>query len=262
MVLLPASAGAAGPGSTPASRPGGVDPAKSDLTRLSVTPNPFWVVGSIGPPPTVVFTLAERARVTFTVDRVTAGRAKRIGGFAASGRAGRNEIDFVGRLDGKPLRRGSYRLTAVTASGAERRTRFQVIRGPLVERASGAAVVSALEVGPKRFWPAGFMSGTTVSYDLSTATTVGFRVDRLTSGRMQGRRCVSHGKHGRRCTIAHRIGGFSRPGRTGANSFAFSGVLEGRSLRRGSYRLSAIPNAGRGDTARFAVITAPQVKGR
>ncbi len=83
--------------------------------------------------------------------------------------------------------------------------------------------------------------GTTVSYALSTSAMVSFSVERATGGRRVGKRCVkqtgSNSDH-KRCTrFLPGKGSFSVNGAAGANQFKFSGRLNGKALKPGSYRL-------------------------
>jgi hypothetical protein len=123
-------------------------------------------------------------------------------------------------------------------------------------------VLSALRVSPNRFWVFGpIRSGTEIQYRLTRASKVTLLVDRLSTGHVKGHRCLAHQRRGKRCTIAKRIGSFRQNGRAGKNKFTFSGLIARKRLARGHYRLTAVPAGGRGDNARFAVITAPQVEG-
>jgi hypothetical protein len=99
--------------------------------------------------------------------------------------------------------------------------------------------------------------GTRVSYSLSEAATMTFRVERTARGRRVGRRCVPQTRRNRkrkRCTRYTRVrGSFTHQGRTGGNSFRFSGRLRGRKLRPGRYRLAVVPTdaaGNRGNTVR------------
>jgi hypothetical protein len=83
--------------------------------------------------------------------------------------------------------------------------------------------------------------GSKVSYDLSEVAAVNFTIERVVKGRRKGKKCVSKRKRGRRCTKRTVVGSFAQDGKAGANSFKFSGRINGKALRRGSYRLSATP---------------------
>ena len=103
----------------------------------------------------VRFTLSEASRVKFTVQRKTRGRkvgkrcrvkkrsnarkkpctrwAKVKGSFTVAGKAGRNSFKFRGRIGGKSLKRGAYRLSGQAVDSAKnksafRRKRFRIVR--------------------------------------------------------------------------------------------------------------------------------------
>jgi hypothetical protein len=123
----------------------------ASLTKLKLTPSTFRAATSGGSiaakkkpkkPPVgtrVSFRLDKAATVTFTVQRVTTGRksgkkcvasnrknrkAKKCtllvavkGSFATTAKTGTSTVKFSGRLSGKKLPAGSYRLRAVAAVG-------------------------------------------------------------------------------------------------------------------------------------------------
>jgi hypothetical protein len=60
------------------------------------------------------FRLAAAGRVVFTVTQVSPA-CTRLGSFAVAGRAGMNKISFGGRLHGKPLAPGTYKIAAHVA---------------------------------------------------------------------------------------------------------------------------------------------------
>jgi hypothetical protein len=82
---------------------------------------------------------------------------------------------------------------------------------------------------------------TTVAYSLSAAATVTFTVERRLPGRKIGKRCVKQTKANRTKKKCSRFkplkGSFNHSGQAGANSFKFSGRLNGKGLKPGSYRL-------------------------
>ena len=85
--------------------------------------------------------------------------------------------------------------------------------------------------------------GTRVSYRISEAATVTFRVQRVLAGRRVRGRCVKATRANRakrRCKRYRTLrGSFRHTGTAGANRFTFTGRLAGRSLRPGRYRLLA-----------------------
>src|SRR6201999_2310583 len=58
------------------------------------------------------FKLTGAARVTVKFELLTKGRARRAGTLTISGRAGANKVKFSGKLRGKFIKTGRYRLTA------------------------------------------------------------------------------------------------------------------------------------------------------
>jgi hypothetical protein len=83
--------------------------------------------------------------------------------------------------------------------------------------------------------------GTTVTYSLSAVATVTFSVERRLPGRKVGKRCVKPTKANRtkkKCARFKPVkGSFAHSGQTGQNRFKFSGRLNGKALKPGSYRL-------------------------
>lgn len=84
--------------------------------------------------------------------------------------------------------------------------------------------------------------GTGVSFALSAAASVTFGVERRVRGRRVGSKCVkqtgSSRDHGKCGLFRRRKGSFTLDGVAGQNSFRFSGRLNGRPLKPGSYRLA------------------------
>jgi Thrombospondin type 3 repeat len=71
----------------------------------------------------VSYTLSEVARVTFTVQRRTNGRYRRVRGrFSKTGVAGANSFRWSGKLRGRRLRPGRYRLVARALDGSNERS--------------------------------------------------------------------------------------------------------------------------------------------
>jgi Ca2+-binding RTX toxin-like protein len=105
--------------------------------------------------------------------------------------------------------------------------------------------------------------GTSVSYQLSEAATVTFRVQRAGAGRRVRGRCVrpkSKNRGARRCRRWLRVRGtFVHSGLTGVNRLHFKGGVGGRRLRPGRYRLRAVARDMAGNrstrrTARFTIV--------
>lgn len=86
--------------------------------------------------------------------------------------------------------------------------------------------------------------GTRVSYRLSEAASVKFRVERASSGRRSQGKCAKPrraNRRGKRCTRYVTLrGSFSHKGKAGSNKLKFRGRLRGRKLRPGRYRLRAV----------------------
>jgi hypothetical protein len=135
------------------------DLVKPVISLLTLTPTKF-IAANIGPTlaakvgTRVVYELSEAATMTFTVERaapgrrkgrtcVAPGKAKRgkkctryirlQGSFTHSGAKGLNSFRFMGRLRGKALKRGNYRLVSTAADAARnrsavRRKAFRILR--------------------------------------------------------------------------------------------------------------------------------------
>jgi CSLREA domain-containing protein len=103
-------------------------------------------------------------------------------------------------------------------------------------------VLTLLKVAPGIFRAA---KGTTISFTLSEAATVTFKVDRVLPGIRKGSRCVAKTarlRRGRACTRYLPVKGtLTQAGTAGANSVPFDAKLGGKTLRPGAYRLSATP---------------------
>jgi type IV secretory pathway TrbD component len=93
-----------------------------------------WI-GTTGPKKrrttTLTFALSRPTRVIFTVNQVSPS-CHGVGHFSVAGRAGLNRVPFRGRVHGRPLEPGTYRISARTASG-------RVIRRVIIVIVSGAA---------------------------------------------------------------------------------------------------------------------------
>ena len=139
----PAQSGAPGPAPAVPRPPIPVDPAGPRalaVTALAVRPGAFRARRGAR----VTYTLTAPARVRFTVERLLAGhrrggrcrpggrgprcvrRVRLKGSFSQTGRAGANAVRFGGRLNGRLLKPGRYRLTATPEGGGARRAEFRV----------------------------------------------------------------------------------------------------------------------------------------
>jgi hypothetical protein len=85
----------------------------------------------------VSFSLSQRGSVKFTVQKKAKGRKggkkwKSVkGSFTVAGKAGRNSFTFRGRVGGKTLKPGSYRLTGAAKAkkaGVPKRKGFRIVR--------------------------------------------------------------------------------------------------------------------------------------
>jgi CSLREA domain-containing protein len=89
-------------------------------------------------------------------------------------------------------------------------------------------------------------TGALVSYVDSLAALTRFTVLAPRPGILAAGRCVKvprhHRKHVRRCTRYVAVASFSHLDRAGQNSFRFSGMVGGRRLAPGRYRLQAVPS--------------------
>jgi DNA-binding beta-propeller fold protein YncE len=133
------------------------------------------------------------------------------------------------------------------------------------------AVLSSLAIKPSAFTAAAggptvvvkpsSRVGATVTYRLSAAASVSFVVAHAVAGRRQkvnGRtRCVAptrRNAHAGTCVRVLTVGSFTQAGAAGANSFRFSGRINGARLPAGSgYALTATPAGGTPVKATFRI---------
>ncbi len=110
---------------------------------------------------------------------------------------------------------------------------------------------------------AALSAGTLVSYTDSEAAKTKFTVQKNTLGVIKGvgasAHCVAapkrhrHSKAATYCVFHKTVGSFSHADKAGANSFRFSGRIDGRKLRRGKYQLVAVAAlSGKHSAARTA----------
>jgi hypothetical protein len=126
------------------------------------------------------------------------------------------------------------------------------------------ASLSALKITPSRFRAAvqgatfAKAVGAKVTYALSAAGTVRFRVLRAAKGVKAGGRCVAKSRRhprGTACTRYVAVGkAISRASQAGANSVRFSGRVAGRKLKPGRYRLAVLDPAGKTTRAGFTIV--------
>jgi len=133
------------------------------------------------------------------------------------------------------------------------------------------AVISALAIKPTAFRAGaggptvvvkpGSRVGAVVSYQLSAAASVTFVVTHAVPGRRQrvnGKiRCVApthRTAHAQVCVRVLTVGSFTQAGTAGANSFRFSGRINGARLPVGTgYALSATPSGGKPLSVKFRI---------
>ena len=116
-----------------------------------------------------------------------------------------------------------------------------------------APVLSKLALRPSAFLPVSgthrTKRGTTISYTDSAAAKTTFTVQHAVRGVRSGKRCVTPPKHHRKAATKPRPctrlvllrGSFTHVDRPGANTVQWSGMLGGKPLPPGSYRLLARP---------------------
>jgi hypothetical protein len=155
--------------------------------------------------------------------------------------------------------------TAAAGAAAGASSAGAVGQGP-----TARAALTALRLTPSAFAP--FDSGpsartagrprrprgTIVSFTMSRAALVTYRVARRRSGRRVGRRCVAPSRRNssrRRCVRFVPVrGSFTRAARAGTNRFRFTGRLRGRALARGRYQLRATPRGGATTRTAFRIV--------
>jgi hypothetical protein len=124
--------------------------------------------------------------------------------------------------------------------------------------------VSGLSISPLAFAaaprPAGRArrTGATVSFRLSTAARVSFKVERGAAGRKRRGRCEAPSRRNRgrpRCVRWALVrGSFSRAGLTGRNRVGFNGWIGARALAPGRYRLVVTPRGGVAARVAFRIV--------
>jgi hypothetical protein len=124
----PGTAGSGGPGGGSIGGGGPKVRAAIALSSLGIKPSHFHVDGRAK----IRFTLDSAASVKLTFARkVRKGHRKifrTVGHLTVpNAKAGANTVLFLGRVGGKPLRQGSYRLTATPAGGKARTIRLNVL---------------------------------------------------------------------------------------------------------------------------------------
>jgi hypothetical protein len=198
------------------------------------------------------------------------------GSFSASGGTAPDTISVAGlppgltvgsdgAVTGTPTQPGSFNVTATAtdAEGCRAGAGVTITISAAGQQPGGggggggsAAVLSKLFLRPARFRA---VKGSQVHFTLSAASSVTLTVRRLVAGRRGARgRCSAPtraNRHHRRCTRAIRVAGsLAEHGNPGANVVRFAARLHGHRLRRGRYRLVAVPVGGVASTAVFRII--------
>ena len=107
------------------------------------------------------------------------------------------------------------------------------------EPQGGPPVISDLSLTKRRVRPP---KGTTIQYTLSEPADVTFRLARRVRGRRVDGKCrrqTPENRSFKRCRRWKKAGKFVRPGLGGTNAAAWDGLLNGKTLKRGRYRMTA-----------------------
>jgi CSLREA domain-containing protein len=175
--------------------------------------------------------------------------------------AGNAEVTVTTALSGlSPATTYHYTVTGTNADGtttsSDRTFTTQPTPGgpPGKPPPTARAVISKLKLKPASFRPVTkthrAKRGTTISYTDSEAVTTTFTVQHRTSGVRKGKSCVAAPKRKAKtrpkpCTRYVAVKGrFSHHDRVGANSFSWTGALDGKALPAARYRLIARPASG------------------
>jgi Tol biopolymer transport system component len=102
-------------------------PGPPVLSKLKASPARFRVAGRRHGT-TISYRLSRGARVTLRFDRIVKGQRRRAGTLTLRGRAGANKVRFGGKLNGRQIRLGRYRLTATPTSGRGHSVRVTAVR--------------------------------------------------------------------------------------------------------------------------------------
>jgi virginiamycin B lyase len=126
--------------------------------------------------------------------------------------------------------------------------------GPTPIGQASAPTVQSLRLSPSKFRAAkagasiATKVGTTITYRLSTTASTKFTVEKQSIGRKKGKKCVKPTRRNRKakkCKLYKTVrGSFTHRGNAGSNKFKFTGRVGGKSLKPGTYRLSAVATAG------------------
>jgi streptogramin lyase len=175
----------------------------------------------------------------------------------------------IGRIDPRTYKIEEFDVTATPnyiAAGPEGDMWFTA--GPSTGPVVLVPSIGSLRIAPTSLRPAASGgptsevttagTGATVTYTDTAAATTMFTVQRALRGRRHGHACIrGRRRAGRRCAVYVSVGAFAHTDVTGVNSFHFTARVRGHRLRRGRYRLLAVPSntagSGRAVHAAFRV---------
>jgi CSLREA domain-containing protein len=148
--------------------------------------------------------------------------------------------------------------------GAAAITGLRIKPSRLIAAPAGGSIASASKPHGNKHTRKAKPTGTTITYTDSKAATTTLTVIRILPGISSKHGCIAPPRHSRKhvkakaCIRLSSVGIFSRQDRAGANSFHFTGRVNGRKLARGKYRLQAAPTlAGRSGapaTSSFTIV--------
>jgi uncharacterized protein (DUF2141 family) len=209
--------------------------------------------GAVAPSGTLTF------RVFAPADTRCAGRPLAASTVAVSSNGSYSSAAFTAPSAGTYGWQATYSGDARNESVTSTHCGFPPASNPV---AAAAPILGVPRLSPATFRAAGSgpsiaaRVGAVVTYSLSHAAKVTFRIERASAGRRVGGRCVKprrSGRRGKRCIRYSLVSGsFAHAGRAGSNKFKFSGRVHRRKLRPGRYRLRALARdaAGRQSQAR------------
>jgi hypothetical protein len=139
----------------------------------------------------------------------------------------------------------------VTTTGAIHAAVYDDSAEPTAGRDTVAPVLSRLSVSPRRFVVRRrTRTAARIRWRLSEPARVTLHVDRARPGFRRGGRCVARRPRTsriRRCTRFARVGSFTRTRQAGRATVRSNGFVNGRRLRPGRHRLTAIPRDAAGN---------------
>jgi hypothetical protein len=146
------------------------------------------------------------------------------------------------------LANGAFLITDI---GAQRVLHVGESPAPPPPADGAAPLLSGLRVTPAKLK---YGRGAKVTFKLSEAAAVKFRLERAKEGRRSGSRCVPKtrgNRKKRKCKYFKLLGGeFGTQGAAGANTYSYNGRLKGVKLAPAEYRLVATATDGAGNTGK------------